>query len=614
MEELEQKILPKLKEKLDGKMENREGKWPAKRFVFNGMEKAKMRDSNRIMKMVVSVDNCFLNFFCWIKIVVTNLMLLIQHYAQANESIFLIANKTFQSLRHYSKASCMEQREFSLTNQPDSKLDSELIKLIQNQAELVFTRAELEKHKASFFFELITQCTIHNMEKELKMLNEMKEVKLLKDFLKVKIPFFAYQLLVRGELAIPSTGWDFQLKGSSHSIEFRTVCVTVPGIKYLPDEISWLRTVLEGGTQQRPIDSILVTSSRDAAFVHFKLAEDARFVVNSMNKKDNKLFENQRNENLDSEKDIPHCFGIEPSSLSKIFLKFKVGESWTTTSMRTNLVEVFQNSKHLSSNFPEIVWIDIFEDKWKLQPEKVAIIAFSCDVDAKNVRNVIAENAEKLNIVSKDSEIVSNVVLGMAGNSLFVSNLPNDTNLEGLKRKLKDRFEAIRRVDENEFVEKVKQANELKGKQEQANESKGKQEIEIADNLACPNIQDPVLNKKGTAGYVIFKDYLAAEAAVILLNNTKFGKRQESIPENSYELENVIIKCHRDIPPLSFLTPIQLEQRAVNRIGFLMKDFDVRYWYFEILELVRKLLMSSIVNFVTPGTPTQVLRSVIHYI
>ena len=54
------------------------------------------------------------------------------------------------------------------------------------------------------------------------------------------------------------------------------------------------------------------------------------------------------------------------------------------------------------------------------------------------------------------------------------------------------------------------------------------------------------------------------------------------------------------------LTPFELEQEAVTRVGVLMKNCQAQHWYFELLEVSRKLLMTSIVTFVSPGTPTQV--------
>ena len=48
------------------------------------------------------------------------------------------------------------------------------------------------------------------------------------------------------------------------------------------------------------------------------------------------------------------------------------------------------------------------------------------------------------------------------------------------------------------------------------------------------------------------------------------------------------------------------EDKAVQRMGFLMKNYDVRNWYFEITEMFRKLFMTSLITFIFPGTNSQI--------
>jgi hypothetical protein len=42
-----------------------------------------------------------------------------------------------------------------------------------------------------------------------------------------------------------------------------------------------------------------------------------------------------------------------------------------------------------------------------------------------------------------------------------------------------------------------------------------------------------------------------------------------------------------------------------------MKNYEAQFWYFEILEMVRKLLMTSVVTFIAPGSPTQITFALI---
>ena len=58
-------------------------------------------------------------------------------------------------------------------------------------------------------------------------------------------------------------------------------------------------------------------------------------------------------------------------------------------------------------------------------------------------------------------------------------------------------------------------------------------------------------------------------------------------------------------------TAAEEEQRVVKRIGFLTKNYKVQFWYFELLEMIRKLLMTSIVTFIYTGTPAQITAALV---
>ena len=60
------------------------------------------------------------------------------------------------------------------------------------------------------------------------------------------------------------------------------------------------------------------------------------------------------------------------------------------------------------------------------------------------------------------------------------------------------------------------------------------------------------------------------------------------------------------------LTEIQrAEELAVQRLGFLMRNYDVRHWYYEIIEMIRKLLMTSIIVFIYSGSYVQVASALL---
>jgi hypothetical protein len=55
----------------------------------------------------------------------------------------------------------------------------------------------------------------------------------------------------------------------------------------------------------------------------------------------------------------------------------------------------------------------------------------------------------------------------------------------------------------------------------------------------------------------------------------------------------------------------QEERRVLKRVGFLTKNYKVQYWYFELLEMCRKLIMTSIVTFIYTGTPPQIATALV---
>eukprot|EP00854_Cymbomonas_tetramitiformis_P001442 gene1442-2063_t len=58
-------------------------------------------------------------------------------------------------------------------------------------------------------------------------------------------------------------------------------------------------------------------------------------------------------------------------------------------------------------------------------------------------------------------------------------------------------------------------------------------------------------------------------------------------------------------------TFVEREKLAIKRVGFLIEMYQVKYWYWEIVEMTRKFLLTSAIVFVDPGTATQVTVALI---
>lgn len=48
------------------------------------------------------------------------------------------------------------------------------------------------------------------------------------------------------------------------------------------------------------------------------------------------------------------------------------------------------------------------------------------------------------------------------------------------------------------------------------------------------------------------------------------------------------------------------EKQAIDHIGFLFKNYRVECWYYELLEIVRKLICTAVMGFIFPGSPAQI--------
>jgi hypothetical protein len=57
---------------------------------------------------------------------------------------------------------------------------------------------------------------------------------------------------------------------------------------------------------------------------------------------------------------------------------------------------------------------------------------------------------------------------------------------------------------------------------------------------------------------------------------------------------------------LAALEQRALEQRALRKVGFLFEAYTVQCWSWEVVELGRKLILTSILALVAPGSATQV--------
>uniref|UniRef100_A0A7S0QFS0 EF-hand domain-containing protein n=1 Tax=Cryptomonas curvata TaxID=233186 RepID=A0A7S0QFS0_9CRYP len=85
----------------------------------------------------------------------------------------------------------------------------------------------------------------------------------------------------------------------------------------------------------------------------------------------------------------------------------------------------------------------------------------------------------------------------------------------------------------------------------------------------------------------------------------------EKAMDGTIAIPTVLWKSNADISASGRSKSDEGELKAVTRIGFLIKNYKVQHWYFELLEMTRKLIMTSIITFIYTGTPAQIAAALV---
>jgi len=65
------------------------------------------------------------------------------------------------------------------------------------------------------------------------------------------------------------------------------------------------------------------------------------------------------------------------------------------------------------------------------------------------------------------------------------------------------------------------------------------------------------------------------------------------------------------LPAMGWDGALEGEQEVIDKIGFLFTMYEVKFWYFEAIEMIRKLLMTSVLVFIATGTPAQLAAGIV---
>jgi len=54
------------------------------------------------------------------------------------------------------------------------------------------------------------------------------------------------------------------------------------------------------------------------------------------------------------------------------------------------------------------------------------------------------------------------------------------------------------------------------------------------------------------------------------------------------------------------LVHLRMQKKAISRLGVLFDNYHVHCWWYEILDLIRKLVLNGLMVFIGEGTAAQV--------
>ena len=86
-------------------------------------------------------------------------------------------------------------------------------------------------------------------------------------------------------------------------------------------------------------------------------------------------------------------------------------------------------------------------------------------------------------------------------------------------------------------------------------------------------------------------------------------KCMKQVEEVSWELQKLGVLS---LPPLEWDGSLgSRKQVAIDRMGFLLNTYQVSCWYWEMVELLRKLILTGILVVVYQGTPPHLAGSLL---
>ena len=420
--------------------------------------------------------------------------------------------------------------------------------------EFVYPRKHLCQHLARVLFHIIVKCSSNSHNQEIELLCRTSDYQNAVEALKQQL----FCTLMKFENTHPAV-WQTDLEDPQFT------CSTLH-VTHVPHEVtreSLLSIVNQTPMIAKDVESINLTS-QGSAFINFKQKVTARSLARFLQDKLDSITPNGKT----------HCRCIAGADITKVLLRFVIDPRFQNdleqvkNILLTNFT-IFKDTQ--STEFAEIAFIELFHNinqnlSGSSKKECVAFLGFVLPQQANAAVEQFSSKVEFLNKsgIFFTQNYTPTVVDTRDSSRVYVSNLPKNLN----DKEVNSICLGIQKV--------------------------GDKDLSI---MVSESTRYGVLGREWNLpslgwGIIDFFDNSTAVAAIVFLNGTALLD------------ENAKIRMKLMNAPLSLE---QLEIRAVHRVGFLIKSYKVQFWYFELIAMAHKLIMTCVVMFVAPGSQIQIL-------
>ena len=102
---------------------------------------------------------------------------------------------------------------------------------------------------------------------------------------------------------------------------------------------------------------------------------------------------------------------------------------------------------------------------------------------------------------------------------------------------------------------------------------------------------------------------------LLMLMAPQLANKPKEIPSPLVQRFHLVSWARRSplisLKKLTWDVRVPEEKQALDKAGFLFADYHIGCWYWEVYDLCRKLVLSSVIIFVEPGKPSQILIGII---